>query len=527
MLPSVLLLLLLSGAEAAYFGVVFSYSVGDFQPAGYPATTNFKVSFSSCEEFDLWLCNGNCSGFSVYPLDERGGEWCQTAYTVSLPVTFLSTLDTPFDATNWTENRNGIELSAATLLIEMRNRSDINKPNSSPQTTIIPLLRVPSNCQRNINLLVSEPDGDDVRCRYAADPECITCTPPSVLSVSSSCSLSFSPTNSSDEGPYAVQMVLEDFTGQTIILTNGNNSQEVKPQNDAISKIPVQFVFKVDPAAPSCTAGEYLPRFLPPTPEHGAQIHTDINQAVEISVRAEATQAETTELLFSGPTGVTKSSSGSGIFSLTWTPSAGDGGLNQTLCFVVQANSSGSVYQSDLRCVFVTAGSSPTTVSPPTAATPLPTTFPFMTILPPFTTPPPQTTTTTFPTTTTPPQTTTTPPQTTTTPPQTTTAPFPTTTTPPQTTTTPFPTTTTPPQTTTALPPTTIVLPPTTNQPTATSAPGPYYVLALNVKISTSLSLETDSATITNLIKDELERQGLPPDLTLKLLSDGVVKATA
>ncbi|XP_027895026.1 flocculation protein FLO11-like [Xiphophorus couchianus] len=537
MLSSVLLLLLISGAQASYYGVVFSYSVGDLQPDGYPESNNFKVSFSSCEEFNSWYCDGDCSEYPVYPVDERGSDWCQTAYTETLSASFLSALDYPFDATNWTENRNGIELSAATLLIEIRNRSDINKPNSSPQTTIIPLLRVPSNCQRNINLLVSDPDGDDIRCRYALFPECNICTPPSVLSVSSSCSLSFSPTNSSAEGPYAVQMVVEDFTGQNITLTNGNNSQEVKPQNDAISKIPVQFVFRVDPAAPSCTEGEYLPRFLPPTPEHGAQILTNVNQTLEIIVRAEATQAETTELLFSGPIGLAKSSSGSGNFSLTWTPSARDAGLKQTLCFVVQANSSGSVYQSDFRCVFVTTGSTAATVSPPTTTATASTTF--MTIQPPFTTTPPPTTpppTTTAPppTTpppTTPPPTTTAPPPTTpppTTPPPTTTAPPPTTTAPPPITTTPPPTTTDQPTTITALPSTTtIVFPPTTNLPTATFAPGPYYVLALNAKLYTSLSLENDSATIIKLIKDELKRRGLPPDIMLKLLSDGVVKATA
>ncbi|XP_023201746.1 uncharacterized protein LOC106700223 [Xiphophorus maculatus] len=292
MLSFVLLLLLISGAQASYYGVVFSYSIGDLQPDGYPESNNFKVSFSSCAEFNSWLCDGECSEFPVYPVDERRSDWCQTAYIETFSTSFLTASDSPFHATNWTENRNGIELSAATRLIEIRNRSDINKPNSSPQTTIIPLLRVPSNCQRNINLLVSDPDGDDIRCRYAAGSECNICTPPSVLSVSSSCSLSFSPTNSSNEGPYAVQMVMEDFTGQNITLTNSSGVQEVKTTSDSISRIPVQFVFRVDPAAPSCTEGEYLPRFLSPTPEHGAQILTNVNQAVEIIVRAEATQAE-------------------------------------------------------------------------------------------------------------------------------------------------------------------------------------------------------------------------------------------
>ena len=59
-----------------------------------------------------------------------------------------------------------------------------------------------------------------------------------------SCTLSFSPTNSSNEGAYAVQLVMEDFPRQTINLIQTNGSQEVKTTSNAISKIPVQFALK-------------------------------------------------------------------------------------------------------------------------------------------------------------------------------------------------------------------------------------------------------------------------------------------
>ncbi|XP_023201482.1 uncharacterized protein LOC111610788 [Xiphophorus maculatus] len=443
MLSFVLLLLLISGAQASYYGVVYSYSVGDFQLGAYQETEDWRMSFSSCEEFVSWFCGGDCSPNPVYLIDESRGEWCQKVFIGigSLPLTSHSYVTSP---PNWIENRNGIVSSTFELHLDRRKRSDINKPGSSPRTNIIPLVRVPSNCQRNINLLVSDPDGDDIRCRYAVYPECIICTPPSVLSLSSSCSLSFSPTNSSNEGPYVVQMMVEDFPRQNITLTEDGGGWEVTTTSDAMNRIPIQFVFTVDPAAPSCTEGEYLPRFLPPTPEHGAQFSTNDSETLEIIVRAEATQAETTEILISGPAGVTKSSSGSGNFTLTWTPVASDRGLNKTLCFVVQANSSGSVYQSDLRCVLVTAVSHPSTTTPPLTTTNQPTT------------------------------------------------------------TTPL----------------------ASSIQNSTPVPGPNYVLALNTKISTSLSLETDSATITNLIKEELIRRGLSPDITLKLLSSGAVQVT-
>ncbi|KAM4564966.1 uncharacterized protein V3H82_014059 [Fundulus diaphanus] len=265
-----------------------------------------------------------------------------------------------YDSSYWFPNKNAIVNWRAVADVELRIRSDTNKPNSSPQTTIFPTLRVPSNCPRNINLLAFDPDGDEVKCRYAnlSLTECASpCTPPPVLSLSSNCTLSFNATSSSDEGSYAVQMVMEDFPRQEISLTQTSGSKIGKATSDRISMIPIQFAFQVDPAAPSCTEGAYLPRFLSPTPEHRARFYTTVNQAVKINIRANTTQSVISELLYSGPYNVTKSSSGSGYFSLTWTPSAGEDGQSHPICFVVQASVSSSVYQSELRCVIVTVGS--------------------------------------------------------------------------------------------------------------------------------------------------------------------------
>ncbi|MEQ2159257.1 hypothetical protein GOODEAATRI_020983, partial [Goodea atripinnis] len=105
---------------------------------------------------------------------------------------------------------------------------------------------VPSNCQRNVNLLAFDPDGDEVKCRYTdiSLTECVSpCTPPSVLSLSSTCTLSFSTTSSSNEGWYVVEMVMEDFPRQAITLTQTDGSKVGKTTSDAISKIPIQFAF--------------------------------------------------------------------------------------------------------------------------------------------------------------------------------------------------------------------------------------------------------------------------------------------
>ncbi|MEQ2249973.1 hypothetical protein ILYODFUR_035048, partial [Ilyodon furcidens] len=119
-------------------------------------------------------------------------------------------------------------------------------------------------------------------------------------------------------------------------------------------------------------------------------------------------------------------------------------------------------------------------------------------------------------------------------PPSTTTSPQPTTTTfaPPSTTTSPQPTTTTfaPPSTTTSPQPTTTTFAPLFTPPLNTTtlipAPGPYYVLALNAKISTTLSLENDAGTITKLIKGELIKYGVPSNIIIELRSNGKVLVT-
>ncbi|XP_041840329.1 uncharacterized protein LOC121639237 [Melanotaenia boesemani] len=375
-------------------------------------------------------------------------------------MTRLVSSNAPFllvlDGGDWISNINGIVSWKAVTYVELRNRSDTGKANTSPQTTIMPAVRVPSNCQRDFNLLAFDPDGDEVKCRNGNGSlsECNPCTPPSVISLSPSCTLSFSPTNSSNEGPYAVQLVMEDFPRQTISLTQTCGSLVVKTTNDAISKIPIQFVLIVDPAVPSCTEGDFLPKFLSPTPANRAQLFTFVNQALEITIRAEAGNSTISELLFSGPYNVIQNSTGSGQFTLKWTPSDQEDGESHPICFVISASSSsGALYHSELRCVVVTVGNSPSV-----------TTTPSVTITPP-------TTTTTQPTTTTPSN-------------------------------------------------TTLITAPA-------SGPCKYvFVIAVNIRMSTTLSLENNIDAILTQLKEELVRRGLPSNISLRLLRSKKLEIT-
>ncbi|XP_036002604.1 uncharacterized protein LOC105924405 isoform X1 [Fundulus heteroclitus] len=473
-----LLLLVVRGSRATHFlGTMMTYYPEETHADGSVSVIlRYKLNFVSCNDSDTWQCGGNCGTqtqtLALSVVDEVSGEWCQREGAITHLLPNNTGFQTVLAGGDWISDiQNDIISWRAVTAVELRNRSDIVKPNTSPQTTILPALRIPSNCPKTINLLAFDPDGDEVKCRYGntSESECNPCTPPSVLSLSSSCSLSFSPTNSSNTNQtliaYAVQLVMEDFPTQNITLTETDGSQEVKTPSDAISKIPLQFVLKVGPTVPSCTEGLYLPRFLSPTPSNRAQLYTPAGQALEVTIRAEATQSNITGLLYSGPYNIIlNGSSGSGNFSLTWMPSASEEGQSHPVCFVVQTSVFGTLYHSDLRCVIVTVGNTPIT-QPPIVVPP---TVPTTTALINFTTSPTLNVTS-------------------------------------------RPTTMTPAVNATLLPYFTSL---------NASATGPQYVIALNMKISTTLSLDNDYDTIINLIKNKLVERGLPSDISLRLLSN-------
>ncbi|XP_031159857.1 uncharacterized protein LOC116053084 [Sander lucioperca] len=374
---SLLLLLLACSSHAThFFGTVMTYT---------PKTTNndgsvtvvirYKLNFHLCSYSPLWTCYF-CGTESASELNkvykESSGEWCQTEGIMTRQVPSNAPFQLILDGGNWIDNiRNGISRWRAVTLVELRNRSDTGQANRSPQTTILPAVRVPSNCQRDFNLLAFDPDGDEVRCRFGntALSECNPCTPPSVLNLSSSCSLSFSPSSGSDQGPYAVQLVMEDFPRQTITLIQADMLWE-RTTNTPLSKLPVQFVLKVDPAVPSCMEGLYLPKFLPPTPANRAQLYISVNQTLEINISVEANVSTISELLFSGPYNVVQTTSGTGRFILRWTPSKGEDGESHPICFVVQAVLSSTKYHSELRCLIVSVGNEPSSNAIATPETP-------------------------------------------------------------------------------------------------------------------------------------------------------------
>ncbi|XP_047196003.1 ZP domain-containing protein-like [Hippoglossus stenolepis] len=124
-----------------------------------------------------------------------------------------------------------------------------------------------------------------------------------------------------------------------------------------LSKLPMQFSFLVDPPAPSCQEGAFLPKFLPPTPANGDRFLAEVNKELEIRVKAQATDAKINNIVVSGPANIRKHQNTQGEFVLRWTPLPDDHGQHFVICFAVEAVKSPAVYQSEMRCVVVEARS--------------------------------------------------------------------------------------------------------------------------------------------------------------------------
>ncbi|XP_037651003.1 CUB and zona pellucida-like domain-containing protein 1 [Sebastes umbrosus] len=143
-----------------------------------------------------------------------------------------------------------------------------------------------------------------------------------------------------------------------------------------LSKLPLQFSFLVDPPAPSCQEGHYLPKFVHPTPENGERLVAEVGKEFEIRVKAQAAYATIQDIIFSGPLNISKHRTTHGEFVIRWTPIADDQGDHYAICFAVEAvsgsagttvhtnayhygnhhhtpSSQSGIYQSEMRCVLV------------------------------------------------------------------------------------------------------------------------------------------------------------------------------
>ncbi|KAE8297757.1 hypothetical protein D5F01_LYC04398 [Larimichthys crocea] len=151
-----------------------------------------------------------------------------------------------------------------------------------------------------------DPDGDRVRCRYGniRSVECSTChQPPGFYIDQDSCTLYYQSARNNRRKVFGFEMVVEDFPHENVILNYSDGSTIPQATNMTnirttylntttapLSKLPLQFSVFVDPPIPSCQEGNYLPKFVAPTPRNGAHIQAEVNKEVDIRVKAQVSR---------------------------------------------------------------------------------------------------------------------------------------------------------------------------------------------------------------------------------------------
>ncbi|XP_068117649.1 uncharacterized protein [Hyperolius riggenbachi] len=151
-----------------------------------------------------------------------------------------------------------------------------------------------------------------------------------------------------------------DDTTQHISTLDSTYTTSYPSDYMALSKIPLQFLVEVTSSAPSCTFGDYRPKFLPPTPLHGEKLLAHADKTFQLYLSASAVYESITDFKVSGPPGMTKkltqqSRAYTRSITVEWTPKETNVGEHIPVCFVAETING---YQSELRCVYIVIGPS-------------------------------------------------------------------------------------------------------------------------------------------------------------------------
>ncbi|XP_026233317.1 uncharacterized protein LOC113173937 [Anabas testudineus] len=209
------LLLMVSAASAWYYRY-YGGSVA-FTPKGRQPDGTFEVEFRdrqaspSCYQNSYTCYYGDCGTqtegtSSIVSTNYYYDYWCQnemkTVRKVNSNRPFAIRYPTYYDYNYgfgyWMYNVRSYQAPLEMMAhVDMGIRSDTHQPNNPPVTTALPVIRIPRNCPRSINLTVFDPDGDRVRCRVPTDSstyECGLCGLPPEFSVDeNSCSVTYQP----------------------------------------------------------------------------------------------------------------------------------------------------------------------------------------------------------------------------------------------------------------------------------------------------------------------------------------------
>ncbi|XP_062405710.1 uncharacterized protein LOC134095993 [Sardina pilchardus] len=355
-----------------FLGGSMSFSLRGEKPDGSVEVDFYYREYrkESCDDQLSWQCqSGDCGTLikSEVLINEANSSVAASCQSEGHMTREFST-NSPFILRDsgccWDSNVHGARNWSLTTLVDVGTRADTYRPNRSPVSATVPRLRIPQNCPLNIELLVHDPDGDEVRCRFSAEAggnsSCSSChSHPSINLNQERCVLTEN--GSLPVGTHVFEMILEDYPEEdiTITYTDGTSSVRHKLNKTAmlnpspISQIPLQFTVEVLSPMESCLTGKTRPQFLTPTPWH-EEIHmAAVGHRLELKLRAQSTDTRIVDFQISGPQNMSKSltseSNGIVMATLEWTPQQSDLHRDVPVCFTADT----AISQSEMRCVVV------------------------------------------------------------------------------------------------------------------------------------------------------------------------------
>ncbi|KAK3580488.1 hypothetical protein CHS0354_001089 [Potamilus streckersoni] len=184
----------------------------------------------------------------------------------------------PFSGSNWIDLVTGVNKPwSFRIMVDLTNRSDKERANSSPRADMFPLVRLAYGCNHTIVIPVHDADGDNVRCRWAnGSTECAgVCRafPNSILN-EDQCTITYSATDKI--GYYAVAIQVEDFRsiGRT----------------PPLSSVPIQFLVYIYKSSLPCNR---VPVFLPPTKSDKTFVTVQVHMTVTEQIVAKSGEENT------------------------------------------------------------------------------------------------------------------------------------------------------------------------------------------------------------------------------------------
>ncbi|KAK3612288.1 hypothetical protein CHS0354_011006 [Potamilus streckersoni] len=308
-----------------------------------------KIGEGSIICFEGCGAMNNITALSYYCTDYSPTEdWSTGMRSVRYNVSSIgSSIVFGFTGGDWITLLQGGNSWSMRAWTSLTIRTDTGRINHSPVTSVSPIIRVVLGCRVTINMLVSDADGDKVRCRWSTKgsnfDECagICNSFPGARLNEITCTIEYTAAGTS-VGYYGVAVQVEDFpaSGGTV----------------PYSSVPIQFLVQIYPSNQGCYS---LPEFLPPTSKNGETKYlTDkVLFSEKIIAKSNSLNDRITEITTVSPEGMVKSAlakytdvEGAWYVNITWIPSTKDVDQSHILCF---SATDGSGLTSEQRCIFL------------------------------------------------------------------------------------------------------------------------------------------------------------------------------